>query len=234
MATHISSYFHQELETVRTEVMHMGGLVERQLSLILQSLENWQESEVSEVIDIDGLINQLEVQIDEYCQNILVRRQPAASDLRLVLTVTRIISDLERMGDELKKIAFIIHDLHSSNVTANQLYDTHRIAQMTMPMVRSALDAFARLDDGMIISLDADDKKLDTEYRNQSRMLATYMMEEPRFISVFINIMMINKSLERVGDHAKNIAEHVVYLVRGIDIRHQSLDKLQIELKSQD
>lgn len=228
MATHISSYFHQELETVRTEVMRMGGLVEKQLSLILENLNEWHDVKkaIDEVISIDTQINELEVYIDECCQNILVRRQPAASDLRFVLTVTRVITDLERMGDELKKIALSIQDLHSQSIQQKHLYDSGRIAQMTAPMVQNSLNAFARLDETAVLSLDADDKKLDTEYRHQSRLLATYMMEEPRLISSFINIMMINKSLERVGDHAKNIGEHVVYLVRGIDIRHKPLDEV--------
>lgn len=232
MAPHISSYFNQELEIVRTEVMRMGGLVEKQLDIILQNLANIHANEIDTVIDTDRLINQLEVNIDEACQNIIVRRQPAASDLRFVLTVSRIIADLERMGDELKKIALIIRDLHEYNVNNQQLYDTHRIAEMTVPMVRSSLDAFARLDETAVLSLGEDDKKLDTEYRHQSRLLVTYMLEEPRLIGMFIHIMMINKSLERVGDHAKNIGEHVVYLVRGIDIRHQPMETIKNNLEN--
>lgn len=230
MAKHISSYFNQELEIVRTEVMRMGGLVEEQLSVIVQNLAKTGTGNVNMVIENDSLINQLEVQIDEACQNIIVRRQPAASDLRFVLTVSRVISDLERMGDELKKIAFIIQELEQTNMNKTHLYDTHRIAEMTVPMVRFALDAFARLDETAIFKLVDDDKKLDTEYRNQSRLLATYMMEEPSFIGIFIHIMMINKSLERVGDHAKNIGEHIVYLVRGIDVRHQPIEHIQENL----
>lgn len=232
MPEHISSHFNQELETVRTEVMHMGGLVEQQLDLIAQVLSRLRPNTLSEVIDSDDLINQLEISIDEACQNIIVRRQPAASDLRFVLTVSRVTVDLERMGDELKKIALIVQELCHHHVNVNQLYDTHRIAQMAIPMVRRSLDAFARLDEAAVFDLDAEDKKIDMEYRNQSRMLATYMMEEPRLISLYINIMLINKALERVCDHAKNIAEHVVYLVRGIDIRHKSLAQVKSDWDS--
>lgn len=232
MPEHISSHFNQELEDVRTDVMRMGGLVEQQLQTLLKALASADALNLTAVIDGDSAINKLEVAIDDACQTIIARRQPAAGDLRFVLTVTRIIVDLERMGDELKKTALLAHELCSHNkVNATQLYDTHRLAEMTVPMIRRALDAFARLDSGAVIELNEADRKLDTDYRNQSRMLATYMMEEPRNISAFIDIMMMNKAIERIGDHAKNISEHVVYLVRGIDIRHQPLEQIEENLK---
>ena len=232
MPEHISSHFNQELEDVRTDVMRMGGLVEHQLQTLLKALASADALNLTAVIDGDSAINKLEVAIDDACQTIIARRQPAAGDLRFVLTVTRIIVDLERMGDELKKTALLAHELCSHNkVNATQLYDTHRLAEMTVPMIRRALDAFARLDSGAVIELNEADRKLDTDYRNQSRMLATYMMEEPRNISAFIDIMMMNKAIERIGDHAKNISEHVVYLVRGIDIRHQPLERIEENLK---
>lgn len=232
MPEHISSHFNQELEDVRTDVMRMGGLVEQQLQTLLKALASADALNLTAVIDGDSAINKLEVAIDDACQTIIARRQPAAGDLRFVLTVTRIIVDLERMGDELKKTALLAHELCSHNkVNATQLYDTHRLAEMTVPMIRRALDAFARLDSGAVIELNEADRKLDTDYRNQSRMLATYMMEEPRNISAFIDIMMMNKAIERIGDHAKNISEHVVYLVRGIDIRHQPLERIEENLK---
>ena len=232
MPEHISSHFNQELEDVRTDVMRMGGLVEHQLQTLLKALASADALNLTAVIDGDSAINKLEVAIDDACQTIIARRQPAAGDLRFVLTVTRIIVDLERMGDELKKTALPAHELCSHNkVNATQLYDTHRLAEMTVPMIRRALDAFARLDSGAVIELNEADRKLDTDYRNQSRMLATYMMEEPRNISAFIDIMMMNKAIERIGDHAKNISEHVVYLVRGIDIRHQPLEQIEENLK---
>ena len=232
MPEHISSHFNQELEDVRTDVMRMGGLVEHQLQTLLKALASADALNLTAVIDGDSAINKLEVAIDDACQTIIARRQPAAGDLRFVLTVTRIIVDLERMGDELKKTALLAHELCSHNkVNATQLYDTHRLAEMTVPMIRRALDALALLDSGAVIELNEADRKLDTDYRNQSRMLATYMMEEPRNISAFIDIMMMNKAIERIGDHAKNISEHVVYLVRGIDIRHQPLEQIEENLK---
>lgn len=231
MAEHISSHFNQELENVRTEVMRMGGLVEHQLQSVLKALSSGDASGLAAVIDGDGAINDLEVQIDDECQTIIARRQPAAGDLRFVLAVSRVIVDLERIGDELKKIALTAHDLLSHNrITTTELYDTHRIAEMTMPMIRRALDAFARLDDLAIVELRESDRKLDTDYRNQARLLVTRMMEDPHSIGIWLDTMMMNKAIERIGDHAKNIAEHVVYLTRGIDVRHTSLDQIKQDL----
>lgn len=233
MAEHISSHFHQELENVRSEVMGMGGLVERQLQLVVQSLEDADATHLTEVIDSDSLINELEVTIDDHCQTIIARRQPAAGDLRFILAVSRVIVDLERIGDELKKIALSAYELFTHNrITATELYDTHRLISMTMPMIRRALDAFARLDTSALPELNRTDRKLDTDYRNQSRMLVSYMIEEPRTISTWMEVMMMNKAIERIGDHAKNIAEHVVYLVRGIDVRHQDISEIEERLSS--
>lgn len=222
MAEHISSHFNQELETVRSEVMRMGGLVEQQLQTVLTALSQGSADILPPVIEGDHAINALEVEIDDNCQTIIARRQPAAGDLRFVLAVSRIIVDLERMGDELKKIARMAHQLLTENrITAAELYDTHRLAGMTSGMIRRALDAFARLDTGALLDLDEADRRLDTDYRHQFRLLLSYMMEEPRKIGTWLEVTMMNKRIERIGDHAKNIAEHVVYLVRGIDVRHQ-------------
>lgn len=231
MTKHISSHFHQELETVRTEVMRMGGLVEQQLQTILTALSAAQTDVLSNIIESEHIINELEVQISDDCQTIIARRQPAAGDLRFVLTVSRIIVDLERTGDELKKIAFSAHELFSNNrITTTQLYDTHRLAAMAAPMLSRSLDAFARLDESALFELNEADHKLDLDYRNQSRALVTYMMEDPRSIGTFMEVMMMNKAIERIGDHAKNIAEHVVYLVRGINVRHAPLEQVKEDL----
>lgn len=232
MPEHISSHFNQELENVRIDVMRMGGMVEQQLQIVLKALSKADASNLTAVVDNDAVINGLEVAIDDACQTIIARRQPAAGDLRFVLTVTRIIVDLERMGDELKKTALMTQELCSRNkVNATQLYDTHRLAEMTVPMIRRALDTFARLNSSALIDLNEADRKLDTDYRNQSRILATFMMEDPHNISTCIDIMMMNKAIERVGDHAKNIAEHVVYLVRGIDVRHLPINQVEKDLR---
>ena len=231
MAEHISSHFNQELENVRSEVMRMGGLVEARLQQVLAALDEGSSSGLTEVIDGDADINKLEVEIDDACQTIIARRQPAAGDLRFVLAVSRVIVDLERIGDEVKKIALKAHELLGNNrVAAPELYNTHRMGTVTLGMIHRALDAFARLDTGAVIELSETDKHLDADYRAQLRSLITFMMEDPRSISATIDIMFINKSIERIGDHAENIAEHVVYLTRGIDVRHTPLEQIKADL----
>ncbi|OOF54081.1 MULTISPECIES: phosphate signaling complex protein PhoU [Rodentibacter] len=229
---HISSHFNQELEGVRTEVMQMGGIVEQQIQIILQSLSQANPQGLQEVIESEKKINEMEELIDDHCQTIIARRQPAAGDLRFVLTTSRIIVDLERIGDELKKIAFYTNNLLINNkISASGLYDTHRILEMSFVMIRRALDAFARLDENAAVELRLSDEKLDMDYRNQLRLLTTNIFEQPQNISTWIDVMMMNKAVERIGDHAKNIAEHVVYLVRGIDIRHKGLAEIESNLK---
>ena len=231
MAEHISSHFNQELENVRSEVMRMGGLVEARLQQVLAALDEGSSSGLTEVIDGDADINKLEVEIDDACQTIIARRQPAAGDLRFVLAVSRVIVDLERIGDEVKKIALKAHELLGNNrVAAPELYNTHRMGTVTLGMIHRALDAFARLDTGAVIELSETDKHLDADYRAQLRSLITFMMEDPRSISATIDIMFMNKSIERIGDHAENIAEHVVYLTRGIDVRHTPLEQIKADL----
>ena len=231
MAEHISSHFNQELENVRSEVMRMGGLVEARLQQVLAALDEGSSSGLTEVIDGDADINKLEVEIDDACQTIIARRQPAAGDLRFVLAVSRVIVDLERIGDEVKKIALKAHELLGNNrVAAPELYNTHRMGTVTLGMIHRALDAFARLDTGAVIELSETDKRLDADYRVQLRSLITFMMEDPRSISATIDIMFMNKSIERIGDHAENIAEHVVYLTRGIDVRHTPLEQIKADL----
>lgn len=231
MAEHISSHFNQELENVRSEVMRMGGLVEARLQQVLAALDEGSSSGLGDVIDGDADINKLEVEIDDACQTIIARRQPAAGDLRFVLAVSRVIVDLERIGDEVKKIALKAHELLGNNrVAAPELYNTHRMGTVTLGMIHRALDAFARLDTGAVIELSETDKHLDADYRAQLRSLITFMMEDPRSISATIDIMFMNKSIERIGDHAENIAEHVVYLTRGIDVRHRPLEQIKADL----
>lgn len=231
MAEHISSHFNQELENVRSEVMRMGGLVEARLQQVLAALDEGSSSGLGDVIDGDADINKLEVEIDDACQTIIARRQPAAGDLRFVLAVSRVIVDLERIGDEVKKIALKAHELLGNNrVAAPELYNTHRMGTVTLGMIHRALDAFARLDTGAVIELSETDKHLDADYRAQLRSLITFMMEDPRSISATIDIMFMNKSIERIGDHAENIAEHVVYLTRGIDVRHTPLEQIKADL----
>jgi phosphate transport system protein len=225
MSEHISSQFNIELENVRTAVMQMGGMVEKQLTDTLNALLGMQGAELKPVIESDSIINSMEVKIDEECQLIIARRQPAAGDLRLVLTVSRVIVDLERIGDEIKKAALKAHELiDHSRAVASDFYDFNRMCGQTITMLRRALDAFARIDTSALLELIEADKQLDHDYRSSTRSRVTYMMEDPRTISTSIDLMFMNKAIERVGDHAVNIAEHVVYLAKGIDVRHTSVE----------
>lgn len=228
MAEHISRQFHGELENVRSKVLQMGGLVEKQLNQTMFALEAGTLEPLLAAGVADEEINAMEVSIDDECQLIIARRQPAASDLRLVLTVSRVIVDLERIGDEVKKIATKGHQLLSERaIKPAQFYDFNRMASMALAMLRRALDAFARLDTSAAVELKETDEHLDQEYQNQLRLLVTYMMEDPRTIGSLIDVLFMLKAIERVGDHAKNITEHVVYLAKGVDIRHASLDEMK-------
>lgn len=225
MSEHISSQFNIELENVRTLVMQMGGMVEKQLTSTLNALLGMQAGELKPVIESDSDINAMEIKIDEECQLIIARRQPAASDLRLVLTVSRVIVDLERIGDEIKKTALVAHELiEHARAVASDFYDFNRMCNQTITMLRRALDAFARIDTTALLDLIEADKQLDHDYQNRTRSLVTYMMEDPRTISTAIDLMFMHRAIERVGDHAVNIAEHVVYLAKGVDVRHTSVE----------
>ncbi|WP_274570774.1 phosphate signaling complex protein PhoU [Neisseria leonii] len=228
MSEHISSRFNEELENVRSEVMRMGGLAEQQLNGILAVMQHLETDAFTPIIDGDEALNDLEIQIDDACQTIIARRQPAAGDLRFVMTVIRIIVDLERIGDEIKKIALIGQDLAKhQRATSADLLGVARLARITQGMLRRALDAFARLDADVVIELTETDKILDHDYLSQLRSRITYMMEDPRSIGSNIDILFMARSVERIGDHAKNIAEHVVYLTKGIDVRHTSLEEIK-------
>lgn len=234
MSKHISSQFNQELEGVRTLVMQMGGLVEKQMQSTLAALQSPNADPLTMVIDSDSQINDLEMKIDEECLLILARRQPAASDLRMVLAVTRITNDLERIGDEVKKVALIAHELlETKHINPNHFHDFNRMCSTALGMLRRALDAFARLEAEAILDLIHTDRQLDLDYKTHTRTLITYMMEDPRTISKTIDLMNMDKCIERVGDHAENIAEHVVYLVRGIDIRHESLEDVEAAVREE-
>ena len=214
MAEHISSQFNQELETVRTMVMKMGGLVEQQLQNVIKGLEDTNSDLLQDVVAADRTVNEMEVSIDDQCQLIIARRQPAAGDLRLVLTVTRIITDLERIGDEVKKIALYGNGLISKNgALPHQFHDLNRLAQRSLGMIHTALDAFARLDATVVVQLNKEDDLLDHEYDNLLRQQITYMMEDPRTISTSLDTLFMFKAIERIGDHASDIAEIIPHLV---------------------
>lgn len=223
---HISRHFNEELELIKTQMLTMGGKVEEQVGNAVASLLEANSELAREVIAGEQEIDDLEIEIDEACTMLIARRQPAASDLRMVMSVSKMIRDLERIGDEAKKIAKMAIVLTEEGSAPHGYLEIRHIAKGVRAMLKDALDAFARFDvDAAIATLKADDQ-VDLEYNTALRELITYMMEDPRSISRVMNILWALRSLERVGDHTKNICEHIVYLVRGEDIRHSNLADL--------
>ncbi|MCE3028017.1 MULTISPECIES: phosphate signaling complex protein PhoU [unclassified Salinicola] len=223
---HISQQFNQDLEALKSQLMAMGGLVEKQLQESISALLEGDSTLATRVRDNDTSVNDLQLKIDEECVRILARRQPAASDLRLVIAVIRATNDLERMGDEANKIARNAIDLIDAGRIPQGSVEIRHISEHVRRMLRDALTSFARFDTDLALSVLQEDDSVDTEYTSAMRSLSTFMMEDPRSISGILNVMTVLRALERIGDHADNLAEHVVYLVKGRDIRHTSIDKL--------
>ncbi|HLT03698.1 MAG TPA: phosphate signaling complex protein PhoU [Pseudomonas sp.] len=228
---HISQQFNAELEEVRSHLLAMGGLVEKQVNDAVTALIEADSGLAQQVREIDNQTNQMERDIDEACLRILARRQPAASDLRLVISVSKSVIDLERIGDEASKIARRAIELCEEGSAPRGYVEVRHIGDQVRRMVRDALDAFARFDAELALSVAQYDKTVDREYKTALRELVTYMMEDPRAISRVLNIIWALRSLERIGDHARNIAEQVIYLVRGTDVRHLGLKRMQQEVR---
>ena len=218
---HTIKQFDADLEHIRSMVLQMGGLVESQIRNALRGLSASDADAIESAIALDRQVNEFEVEIDEACAQIIARRQPTAGDLRTVLSIAKTVTDLERMGDEAKKIARTAKNiLDRGQLVVPRLADVTHAAEVALEMLRTALDAYARLDSVAAQDLIRADEQLDIEFRAIMRQLITYMMEDPRTISPAIDIDWIAKAIERIGDHSKNIAEHVVYIVDGTDIRH--------------
>ncbi|WP_047540798.1 phosphate signaling complex protein PhoU [Methylotenera versatilis] len=227
---HTSKQYDAELESVRAKVLEMGGLVEQQIVNALEALTKADIKLAKEVMDNDARVNTLEVQIDEDCSHIIARRQPAAGDLRMVMMIVKTITDLERIGDEATKIAR----------TAQRIFDEDRMykprfteikamVKIVREMLRTSLDAFARLDVSQTVEVAKQDELVDEQFRAAMRQLVMYMLEDPRTISMSLEVLFVAKAIERIGDHAKNIAEYVVYMVKGKDVRHSSLQEMERE-----
>ncbi len=230
---HISQQFNTDLEHLRTKLLEMGGLVEEQLADAVQAIETADGDLAEKVLKAEDEVDQREMQIDKECMAILARRQPAASDLRLVMMVGKAIRDLERMGDEAKKIAKMAIALNDEGGTNPRGYvELRHLATGVKKIVRVSLDAFARYDVNAAIKVVRDDKEIDTEYKSAMREMITYMIEDPRQITRVMNILWTFRALERIGDHARNIAEQVIYLVRGMDIRHTSIVEIEKQLET--
>lgn len=218
---HIMTQFDEELEEIRTQLMEMGGKVEQQLKNAIQAVIKADSRLAEEVIKEERLVDEMEVDIDEACILIIARRQPAASDLRFVMMVTKAINDLERIGDEARKIANHAVILSEQDGLSQGYKEVRHLGDSVSGMLSNALDAFARFDVEAAMRTLEEDAQVDLDYKSALRELVTYMMEDPRSISRAINILWVVRSLERIGDHAKNLCEQIVYVVKGKDIRHQ-------------
>jgi phosphate transport system protein len=218
---HSSKQYDQELEAIRSKVLLMGGMVETQFDDAINAFRVGDCEQAEKVIADDHAVNQLEVQLDDACSHLIVRRQPAANDLRTVMATIKVITDLERIGDEAAKIARTAKSLHERGLAGFNHYEVVRtIARATSDMLHEALDAFARLDGKAALQIIAQDDTVDFEFRTIMRNMITFMMEDPRTISSALDTLWVAKAIERIGDHAKNIAEYVIYVVEGRDIRH--------------
>lgn len=218
---HLSKQFDADLEGIRSSVLQMGGLVETQLTSAIDGLTTGGDEILSRVIDTERHVNINEKEIDEAIVHVVARRQPAASDLRLIMGVSKIVTDLERIGDEAEKIARMARQIYGRGaLTIPRSIDVRQTGLKASVMLRRVLDALARLDASEAEKIIAEDRLIDTEFRAIMRQLITYMMEDPRTISTALDIVWVAKAIERIGDHAKNIAEQVIYIVEGIDIRH--------------
>lgn len=218
---HIMTQFDEELEEIRTQLMEMGGKVEQQLKNSIQAVIKADSSLAEEVIREERMVDEMEVDIDEACILIIARRQPAASDLRFVMMVTKAINDLERIGDEARKIANHAVILSEQDGLSQGYKEVRHLGDSVSGMLANALDAFVRFDVEAAMKTLEEDAQVDLDYKSALRELVTYMMEDPRSISRAINILWVVRSLERIGDHAKNLCEQIVYVVKGKDIRHQ-------------
>ena len=223
MALHSYSVFDQELENLRAQVMEMGGIVEEQIKDAVSTLKDANSKTIDRVIARDEEVNQLQMQIDESCELVLVKRTPVSSDLRFVLCVQKITTDLERIGDEATKIARAAKRIFEDDRMAKpSLTDIKTISKLISTMLHDALDSFARMDPEAVLALIKRDETVDEKYQLCSRHQLTFMLEDPRKISTALEVIYVAKALERIGDHSENITEHVVYCVKGADVRHSS------------
>ncbi|MFN7696020.1 MAG: phosphate signaling complex protein PhoU [Burkholderiales bacterium] len=226
---HLSTQFDAELSSISTRVLEMGGLVEQQVAAAVDALATFSEAQATHVIRTEERVNQLEMDIDRDLSNIIARRQPTARDLRLLIGVSKTIGNLERVGDEAARIARTTHRLIASGTHGRHFPTSAMVveANLANASLRKALDAFARLDVNLAMQVIRSDNEIDAEFDGLMRKLVTYMMEDPRTISASIDLVFVAKALERVGDHAKNLAEQVIYIVKGTDVRHTPPDGLE-------
>jgi len=221
---HISGQFHNELESVRNQIMQMGGLIEQQLSDALTAMADNDIELAHRVIVKDKDVNQFESMVDQDCSRIIAKRQPAASDLRLILTIMKTVTELERVGDSVTSIAKMVIENHGQKVPS--LIGLENMGQISLKMLHNALDAFTRLDLNAAISVHNEDKKVNRQYESILRELMTFMMEDPRSVPFVLKVLASARAIERIGDRCQNICEQVVYLVKGVDVRHATEEEI--------
>jgi phosphate transport system protein len=229
LSKHISGQFNAELDDIRNRVLAMGGLVERQLEQALDALATLDSELAQQVIEGDHKVNGMEVAIDEECTRIIAKRQPAASDLRLIIAISKTITDLERIGDACVRIAKAAVEKRA-NSQQPLLVSIDNMGRHATRMLHSTLDALARMDADEAFELHKQDAKIDKEYEGIIRQLMTYMMEDPRSIPDVLDVLWAARAVERVGDRCKNICEYVIYYVKGKDVRHISYEEMEKEL----
>jgi phosphate transport system protein len=229
---HLSSQFDAELNNISTRVLEMGGLVESQLRQAIYALHHFSVETADQVIDIEARVNRMEIEIDHDITSTMSRRQPTARDLRLLVGVSRTIVNLERAGDEITRVARMVKSIVESGIhRALPASELTLAGKLVGEVMHDTLDAFARLDVEMALKIISNDERIDAEYEGFMRKLITYMMEDPRTISASLNLLFLAKAIERIGDHAKNIAEATIYVVKGADIRHTSPEQRETALK---
>jgi phosphate transport system protein len=229
---HISSRYNEDLERLRSSVMEMGGLVERQLTQAVGGITEPDARVIVRVAQEELLVNQFERSLDEECSRILATRGPTASDLRLIITILKTITDLERIGDEGEKIAAIAARLALRERPQSRYRELRNLGEIVIAMVHDTLDAFARLDTELALAVVRRDRIVDEEYEAIHRQNITFMMEDPRSIRRALDVMWVVRSLERIGDHAKNICEYLIFLVHGKDVRHTRIEQIEQELRA--
>ena len=229
MLTHSIKKYDEELEAIRSRVLEMGGLVESQVQTALNAFDTGDVQLAQQAIDADSRVNELEMNVDQMVNFLIARRQPTAGDLRMITGVAKVITDLERIGDEASKIARAVKWLHDKGEQARPIRvpDLKTSGEAAASMLRRTLDAFARMDAQSAASIIRDDLGVDDRFRAVLRQLITFMMEDPRTISASLDCIWIAKAIERIGDHAKNVAEHVIFIAHGWDARHRSMEDIE-------
>lgn len=224
---HISRQFNKEMEDIRNKVLTMGGLVEQQVDLATNAFMAYDMESAEKVIQQDQIVNALEKDIDHECTEIMAKRQPAAFDLRMLIATIKIITDLERIGDEAARIAKMTMRLEGADYYQDKYFEIEHLLEMVKEMLNGALDAYARTDTEEVIAITAQDSKVDREYTSITRQLITQMMEDPRNITRALDMLWTARALERIGDHSCNVCEHVIYMVKGKDVRHLTHEELE-------